>query len=408
MAKKEEIFVGLDAGSSKISVVVGKPDEDGVLSIIGYGVSHVTGVKKGIVTELEETVSGISEAAEVAERVCGLPISSASVNINGNHIYSFNSTGVIAVSRADQEITRNDIARAEEAAQAVQIPANKEIIHVIPRYFTVDGQEPVKDPAGMNGVRLELDAHVITVSSQAAKNINKCLNQAGIGVDDLIVSPIATAKAVLNKKQKELGCVLVDVGATTTGIIVYEDDTVVHTSVLPVGSAHITNDLAIGLRTSIEVAEKVKVKYGTVLVDEASEVEKVDLSGIDLKEEGIVSKRYIAEIVEARVEEIFKKVREELRKINKDGQLPGGVVVTGGGAKVKGIEDMAKRIFNLPAEIGKPHSLTGLTDKVYDPSMSTAVGLMLYAYEEGTHAGGTSPMPEFISKVRKLVKVFLP
>lgn len=408
MAKKEEIFVGLDAGSSKISVIVGKPEEDGTLTIIGHGTSHVTGLKKGTVTEIEETVSGISEAVEIAERVCGVPIDAASVNINGNHIYSFNSQGVVAVGRADQEVTKADIARVEDAAQAVQIPANKEIIHVIPRFFTLDGGDATKDPIGMTGVRLELNAHIITVSSQAAKNINKCLNQAGVHVEDLIVTPLASAKAVLRKKQRDLGCVLVDFGACTTSIAVFEEDTLLHSCVFPVGSSHITNDLAIGLRTSIDVAEKVKLKYGQANPTETSESEKIDLSQIDIKEEGIVSKKYISEIIEARLEEIFGRVRDELRKIGRDGQLPAGVIITGGGAKVKGIDDLAKKVFNLPAEVAKPHSLSGLTDKVYDPAMSTAVGLMLYAYEEGEHIGGTTNVPEMLAKVKKFVKIFLP
>lgn len=408
MAKKEEIFVGLDAGSSKISVIVGKPEEDGTLAVIGYGTSHVTGVKKGAVSEIEETVSGISEAVEIAERICGVPIDSASININGNHVYSFNSQGVVAIGRADQEVTKSDVARVEDASQAVQIPANKEIIHVIPRYFTIDNGEPTKDPVGMTGVRLELDAHIITVSSQATKNINKCLNQAGIRVDDLIIGPLAAAKAILSKKQRDLGCVLIDLGASTTGITVFEEDTILHTSVLPVGAAHITNDLAIGLRTSIDVAEKVKIKYGHAQPTEVSENDKVDLSQIDIKEEGIISKKYIAEIIEARLEEIFSRVRDELRKIGRDCNLPAGVILTGGGAKTKGIDDLAKKVFNLPAEVAKPHSLSGLTDKIYDPSMSVAVGLMLYAFEEGAHTGGSSNVPEMIARVRKFVKVFLP
>lgn len=408
MAKKEEIYVGIDAGSSKISVVVGKAEEDGVLSVIGVGTSHLTGIKKGVVSEIEETVSGISEAIEVAERTSGVPLDSATININGGHISSQNSKGVVAVGRADQEITRNDLARAEDAAQAVQIPTNKEIIHVIPRFFTVDGQEKIKEPLGMNGVRLEVEANIIAVSSQAAKNIHKCVSQAGVRVEDLIVSPLAAAKAVLGKQQRELGCAVLDIGANTTGLVVFEEDTVLYTTVFPVGSAHVTNDIAIGLRTSIDVAEKVKIKYGNATPTEMSEREKVDLSAIDLKEEGIVSQKYVAEIIEARLEEIFRLVKDELRRIGRDALLPGGIILTGGGAKVPNIDVLAKRCFSLPAEVGKPHALAGLTQKVYDPSFSTAVGLMLYSYEEVLKEGGSSPLPDVIGKIKKIIKVFLP
>jgi cell division protein FtsA len=405
---KEEIYVGLDAGSSKISVAVGKAEDDGTLTVIGAGTSHVSGIKKGTVAEIEETVSGISEAIEIAERICGLPIGTANVSINGNHITSFNSKGVVAVGRADQEVTKNDVARAEDAAQAVQIPANKEIIHVIPRFFTIDGQEPVSDPVGMTGVRLELDAHIITTSSMATKNLNKCLNQAGVRINDLIVAPLASAKAVLTKQQRELGCVLVDLGASTTGLTVFEEDNLVYTTVMPIGAAHVTNDIAIGLRTSIDVAEKVKIKFGYARAKDVAETEKIDLSEVDLKEEGVVTRKYLSEIVEARIEEIFRRIKDELRKIGKDALLPGGVILTGGGAKLAGIEDLAKDVFRLPVDTSKPHSLSGLTEKVYDPRMSTAVGLMLYGFEENTNTAGSSFMPEVVTKIKKVIKIFLP
>lgn len=408
MAKQEETFVGIDIGSSKISVVVGKREEDGTLSVIGVGNSFVTGVKKGVITEIEETVSGISEAVEIAERTSGIPIDLANININGSHISSVNSNGVIAVGRADQEITKNDVARAEDAASAVQIPANKEIIHVIPRHFVVDGGEAVKDPLGMTGVRLELEAHLVTVSTQASRAINKCVSQAGIKIGDIIVSPLAAAKAVLDKNQRDLGCVMIDIGATTTGITIFVDDAIAYSTVMSVGSAHITNDIAIGLRTSIEVAEKVKLKYGSTYVSEVPEKDKIDLSAIDIKEEGIVTRRYVAEIIEARVEEIFKRVKEEMSKIGDSSMFPAGIILTGGGAKLSGLDALAKEVFDLPAEIGKPHALSGLTDKVYDPRMSAVVGLMLYAFEEKSNVGGSSVIPEIVTRIKKMIKVFLP
>ena len=408
MAKKEEFFVGLDIGSSKICAVVGQTEEDNSVRVIGVGTSNLTGLRKGVVTEIEETVSGISEAIEIAERTCGFTIDRANININGGHINSFNSRGVVAVGRADQEITKNDMVRAEEASQAVQIAPNKEIIHVIPRFYIIDNQEGVKDPIGMNGVRLEIDAHIITVSQQVSKNLNKCIAQAGVKMDDIIVSPLASAKAILDKRQKELGCAVIDIGAETTGLVVYEEDSIIYTNVFPIGASSVTNDIAIGLRTSVDVAEKVKVKYGNVFHKEVSEKEKIDLSSIDIKEEGVYSKRHIAEISEARMEEIFKIVKDDLKRINKDVLLPAGIILTGGGAKIGGIDSLAKDCFKLPVEIGKPHALSGLIDKVYDPAFSTSVGLLLYSFEEGNRKGGTTTSTDIVGRLRKVVKTFLP
>jgi cell division protein FtsA len=382
MAKKELFYVGLDIGSSKISMVVGKPDTENVLNVIGVGTTYITGLKKGVIQEIEETVSGISEAMEIAERTCGAQIERAVININGSHITCKNSSGAVATGRADQEITLNDVIRAEEAAKAIQVPANREIIHDIPRFFVIDDAEKIKEPIGMTGVRLEVESHILMVSGQIWKNLTKCVNQSGISIEDVIVSPLASAKAVLTKRERELGVAVLDIGAETTGLTVFEEDSILYTKVFPVGASQITNDIAIGLRTTVDVAEKVKIKYGYAFHKDVLEKDKIDLSTIDIKEEGIVSRKHVAEIVEARMEEIFRLVREELRRIKRDTLLPAGIVLTGGGAKLSGIEPLAKECFNLPAVIGKPHSLGGLTEKVYDPIYSNAVGLMLYSFEE--------------------------
>ncbi len=408
MAKKEEYYVGLDVGSSRITAVVGTPDEEGVLSIIGVGTSYNTGIKKGVVTELEETVSGISEAIEMAEGISGSQIASATVNLNGGHISSTNSRGVVAVARPDQEISKNDIVRAEDAAQAVQIPANKELIHVIPRFFMVDNGDPVKEPLGMNGVRLEVETHLIAVSSQAMKSLSKVVTQAGVGIEDAIVSPLAAAKAAVTKRQRELGCVLVDIGAATTGMVVIIEDSILYTKVFPIGAAAITNDIAIGLRTSVDVAEKVKKKYGYAVAEVVPETNKVDLSVIDIHEEGIVPTKHVAEIIQDRTEEIFRLIQDELRKIKYDTLLPAGIILTGGGAKLAGIEDLAKTYFRLPVNIGKPHSLGGLTEKVYNPSFSTAVGLLLYSYEEKENKGGSRTVSTIYGRLKEIFRVFLP
>lgn len=408
MAKKEEYFVGLDIGSSKITAVVGQSDDEGVLNIIGVGTSHITGIKKGVVAEIEETVSGISEAIEMAEGVSGSQITSATININGGHISSTNSRGVVAVARADQEITKNDISRAEDAARAVQIPANKELIDVIPRFFIVDNGDSVKEPLGMTGVRLEIETHLISVSSQALKNLSKVVNQAGVGVEDVIASPLASAKAAVTKRQRELGCVVVDIGAATTSLAVFIDDSLLYTKVFPVGAGAITNDVAIGLRTSVDIAEKVKKKYGYAVASDVPETNKIDLSLIDIHEEGIIPTKHVSEIIQDRTEEIFRLVQNELRKIKYDSLLPAGVILTGGGAKLSGIEDLAKNYFRLPVNIGKPHSLGGLTEKVYDPGYSTAVGLLLYSFEEKESRGGSKRVSTIYGKIKEIFKIFLP
>jgi len=414
MAKKEEFYVGLDIGSSKICAVVGIPNhaEEG-LRVVGVGTSRLTGLRKGVVTEIEETVSGISEAIEIAERSCGFGIDHASINLNGGHINSVNSRGTVAVGKADQEITKIDTEHAEDAAQAIQIQPNKQILHSIKRFFIIDNSnEIVKDPIGMSGVRLEVETHIITASQQILKNLSKCVTQTGLKTDDTIATPLASAKAVLDKRQKELGCAVVDIGAETTGLVIYEEDSILYTKVFPIGANSVTNDIAIGLRTSIDVAEKVKVKYGHSYHKEVSEKEKIDLSSIDMKEEGVFSRKHVSEICEARMEEIFKIIRDELRRINKDTLLPAGIVITGGGAKLKGIDLLAKDCFKLPVETAKPHSLTGQTEKIYEPEFSTAVGLMLYAYEDNIGSGGSFANNNLFSwiseKTRRLLKIFLP
>jgi cell division protein FtsA len=413
MVQKEEIFVGIDIGSSKIATVIAKREGEEHLSVIGVGTSQMTGLKKGVVAEIEETVSGISESIEIAERMAGLEVSEVSININGSGISSINSTGVVGVGRADKLITTEDVARAQDAAQAVQISPNKEILHVFPRVYTIDDQEGIKDPVGMEGIRLEVETHIVNVSSQALRNLEKCLNQAGVKLRDIIVTPIASAKAITDKRQRDLGCAVVDIGASTTGITVYEDGELFYTTVLPIGGLHITNDVAIGLRTSIDIAEKVKLKYGHAYHKDVSEKDTIDLSMIDIKEDGVVSRRHLSEIIEARFEEILKLIREELKKIGHEALLPAGVILTGGAVKMPGAEEKAKEVLKLPVELGQPHKLFGITDKVYDPVMSAAVGLVLYNYEESVEGGskhipGGDTFGKAIHVGKKFFKQFLP
>lgn len=410
MAKnaKEEIFVGIDIGSSKVATVVGVQEGESSIRIIGVGVSATTGVKRGTVNEIEETVSGISESVEIAERMAGVEIDKAMININGSHIKSINSRGVIAVGRADHEVTQDDLFRAEEASLAIQMPSNREVLHAFPRSFSLDGQEDIKNPIGMKGVRLEIETHVVTSSEPALRTLSKCVAQAGIKEEGKVLSPIAASKCVLTKRQKELGVILIDIGANTTGLCIFEEGELFHSIVLPVGANHITNDIAIGLRTSVDVAEKVKIKYGDANPSKVKDKESIDLSEIDIKEEGVFTKKHISEIIEARLFEMFKMVRDELRSTNRDGLLPAGAVLVGGGAKLSNISDYAKEILKIPVSVGVPEDVRGVTEKVKDPIFATPLGLMMYSFDEQHNTGSFMQLGDTFTKVKKLFRFFLP
>jgi len=376
---KARVIASLDIGSSKIRTVVGNLEEKAqVPNIIGVGIANSTGMRKGAIIDVEETINSISSSLEDAERMAGEPINHVFLGIGGTHIESINSKGVIAVSHAGNEITEDDVDRVLEAAQAVSIPGNRRILRIIPKSFTVDEQKGIKYPVGMTGIRLEVDAHIITGLVPAVKNIEKCVLQAGVDIDDIIPSCLASAEAVLSKRQKELGVVVVDIGSGGTSICVFEEGTTLHTAVLPVGGENVTNDIAIGLRTSIDTAEKIKIEYGTCLPSDVSEREVIDLSLMSKIDTQKVSKKMMAEIIEARYHEIFILVKDELAKIHRDGMLPAGVVLTGASVKMPGTIDLARETLNLPVQIGFPQNFDGVVDKIDDPAYATAIGLILW------------------------------
>lgn len=413
---KEQIFVGLDIGSSTIRCVVGKQDSEfGQPSIIGVGEAPSLGIRRGVIVDIDEAVSAISESLEKAERMTGLSINHAVISVGGAQISSHESHGVVAVARADGEITENDVVRVVDASQAISIPANREILHVIPKTFSVDGQGGIKDPVGMSGIRLEVDSQIIQASVPFIKNLTKCILQAGLEIDDLVLAPLASAQAVLNKKQKELGVALIELGGGTTGLVVFEEGNLLATTILPVGSMHVTNDLAIGLRTSVDTAEKVKLQYAVADTKELRKEGEIDLSKLDKQEEGRVSLKHIAEITHARLEEIFDLINKELKSLGRDGQLPAGAVLTGGGAKLPGVVELAKKQLRLPVSVGLPSAVTTVIDRVDDPSFATAVGLVLWAHE--FLLGRSRTVNKFAKKVmenetmnklRRWFKSFLP
>ncbi len=378
----EDLYTGLDIGSSAIRIAVGKPvpshEGKDQVHIIGAVEIPSFGVNKGTVTGLEDAVSCVSKALEQAERITGFPINAAWVAMGGTHMLAQESRGVVGVARPDGEIREEDVERAIEAARTVATPTNYEIIHVIPKSFIVDGQRGIKDPVGMNGIRLEVDALIIQGLSSQIKNLTKCVYRTGLDIEDVVYSVLATAEAVVTERQKELGVCVINMGSSTTSLAVFEEGDLLHTAVLPIGGDHVTSDIAIGLRTSIEVAEQAKLHYATCRPEDVDKKEDVNLADLGAPEEEIVGRRFIAEIAEARIEEIFELVDRELQKADRSGLLPAGVVLTGGGAKLAGVIDAAKNALRLPVSLGVPIGITSVIDRTNDPALSTAVGLVLW------------------------------
>jgi cell division protein FtsA len=415
---KEQYIVGLDVGTHAIRVVQAKVDDQnsGNLNIIGAAQVESNGLRKGVIVDIDEAVSAISSALEKVERMTGVPVTRALVSISGNHIACVESKGVIAVSRADGEIAENDIVRVIDASQAISIPPNREIIHVIPKSFTLDGQSGIKDPLGMSGIRLEVETLLIHVGSPFLKNLTKAINQTGLDIDQVVVAPLAAARAVLSKRQKELGVAVIDLGAGTTNLAIYEENNLLHTAVLPVGSMHITNDLAIGLRCTIDAAEKVKVQFGQASAQGVDKHQDIDLNRIDPNEHDTVSRHMVVEIIEARLEEIFDYVNRELKLVNRDGKLPAGIVLTGGGAHLPGIAEFAKKHLRLPVQVGQVQNVDTVIDQVLDPEFATVDGVALWGAHFGGPAGNAGFSERFsgllenqnMLKLKKWFKSFLP
>ncbi len=405
-----KIIVGLDVGSSKIRVAVGTTeDQKKTINIIGVGLSPSNGIRKGMITDIDEATSNITAALDDAERMAGEPIHRAFVGISGTHLEAYDSKGVIAINGQNAEITEDDVDRVLEAARAVSLPANREILRIIPKNFSVDSQRNLKYPVGMTGIRLEVEAHIITAQASSIKNLDKCLYQTGIDSEEIIPSILACAESVLDRKQKELGVVLIEVGATCTNVAVFEEDSVIYSSIIPVGGEHVTNDLAIGLRCAIDTAEKVKIEYGTCLPDEVNAREEIDLSQISKTDVHSVSKHQAAKIIEARYHEIFMMVRDELSKIGREGMLPGGAILCGGSVKMPGTVDLARESLALPAQIGFPKDLEGIVDRIDDPSFAHLAGLLHFANRYGSSGSFLDfDFKKIFGNTTKWIKSFLP
>ena len=367
-------YVGLDIGTSHVRCVIGTRDiqDPNAISVIGHGMSVNQGMRKGVVMHVDDTAEAIVQAVTEAERIAGVRIEKATVNVNGTHVTGMNSRGTIAISGPNREITPEDRDRVEEAAAVVKLPANREILQVFAKNYRLDGQDNLKDPVGMHGVRLEVDCHILTAATPNVRNLDLTLERAQIRPQHHTVSSLAAAEAVLDRKQKEAGAALIDIGAGTTNIVVIEDGEIQHIAVIPMGGTHITNDLAIGLKTDLDVAEQVKLKHAH-LGDQTDKTFRIIVDGKGYTFEQTETNM----IVEARVEELFEYVDKELQKIHRSRKLPGGVVIVGGTANLPGMAEFAKEALQLPARVGKIRGLAGLVDTVDDPSFATATGLML-------------------------------
>ncbi len=380
---RDNLIVGLDIGSTYIRLVAGQ-EKDNELQIIGAIESPSQGISKGIINSIEDATSSISRCLEKAERLIGLPIVSAWVGISGPYIKSEKSKGVVAISRSDGEITEDDVDRTIEAARALSVPPNYDILHVIPTKYSVDNQTDIKDPVGMIGVRLEAEALIIQGLTSQIKNFTKAIHRTELNIDDIVLAPLMASEAVLTNKQKDLGALLVNIGSSTTSVAVFEEGELLHTAILPIGAEHITADVAIGLRCPINLAERIKLEFGSaVSKDIDKKDDQIDISHLS-REEGLgdeeefISKKYVAQIIEARAEEIMEKVDEELKKIDRSGMLPAGAFLIGGGAKLPGMIEVAKKKLRLPAAIGINRSTTATIDKVNDPVFLTALGLVIW------------------------------
>jgi len=375
MAKREELIVGLDIGTTKIAAIVGEVAEEGI-DIIGIGTHPSRGLRKGVVTHIDNTVASIRRAVEEAELMAGCEISSVYAGIAGGHIRGFNSHGIVAVK--DGEVRQSDIARVIDAAKAVAIPMDREIIHVLPQDFVVDGQDGIKEPLGMSGVRLETKVHIVTAAVTSAQNIIKCCHRCGLQVADLVLQPLASAEAVLHPDEKELGVALIDVGGGTTDITIFCDGSIVHTSVVPIGGNHLTNDIAVGLRTPSADAEKIKQRWGCALTSMVDPDEQIEVPSVGGRPARHLSRRILCEIIEPRVEEMFMLAQRELAKTGYEELLASGAVITGGTTIMEGMPELSEEMLGLPVRRGSPRGIGGLVDVVRSPKFATSVGLVLH------------------------------
>jgi cell division protein FtsA len=405
-------IVGIDVGTTKICTVVGEVQEDEMLRIIGVGIAPSRGLRKGVVVNVHEATEAISASVRKAERISGYEINNAFVGVGGGHISAINSRGVVGISRGSRGIAEADIERALDAARAIAIPHNREIIHTIPRGCTVDGQEGVKDPIGMQGIRLEIEAHIVTGASTSVSNLVKCVREAGVEIDDLILQPLASGEAVLKQSEREMGVVLADIGGGTTDIGIFIEGSIWHTIILGTGGEHVTRDVAVGLRTPFNTAEELKIQYGNAMPTSLSTDELIEVTSFGNGAREAMSRLRLAEVIEARAEEILTLILREVKRSGYDGLLAAGLVLCGGTAELSGFTQLAQQVMQMPVRVGTPHDLQGLTDVLESPAYATSVGLLLWGMRHAPirEAVGRPRRPPSVlwPRIRDWLRAFLP
>jgi len=401
-----DLVVGLDVGTTKICAVVAEMEPESRPSIIGVGISPCLGLKKGIVVDLEVTTAAIKDACHKAERMAGEEIHSVVVGVTGEHMACLNSRSVIAITHPGREISSNDVERLIDSAKIIVLPPDREIIHTIPRWYSVDGQPGIQSPIGMHGNRLEVETHIVTGLSSFIQNVVKCVHQAGLAMDGAVLEPIATGESVLLPGEKDLGVALLDIGGGTSDVAVYLEGQIYYSGAIPVGGNHVTRDIAIGLRAAVEEAERVKIEHGCALVSMAADLEPFEVASLGSSKPRQLPCRILAEIIEPRMAEICHLALEHIEKAGCEGRLPGGVVLTGGGSQIEGLSELASNVMGLPVRTGSPIGIAGLVDAVSSPACATAVGLVLFwnrhhaVHEAGRN--GDAFLRNIVRRVREL------
>lgn len=395
------MIVGLDIGTSKVVALVGEANKDGIVEIVGIGSHQSRGLKKGVVVNIESTVQSIQRAVEEAELMAGCQIHSVYAGIAGSHIRSLNSHGIVAIR--DREVQPLDLERVIDAAQAVAIPADQKVLHILPQEYIIDTQEGVKEPLGMSGVRLEAKVHLVTCAVNAIQNIEKCIRRCGLEVEDVILEQLASSYAVLTDDEKELGVCLVDIGGGTTDIAIFTEGAIKHTGVIPIAGDQVTNDIAMALRTPTQHAEEIKIKYACALTQLTGIDETIKVPSVGDRAARELSRQSLAEVVEPRYDELFTLVQAELRRSGFEDMIPAGIVLTGGTSKMEGAVELAEEIFHMPVRLGSPQNIAGLNDIVRNPIYSTGVGLLQYGMQEQKKQGGRASRtsPGFFARIKQ-------
>lgn len=411
MPRRERYLVGLDVGTSKVTAVVGEVLDAGQLDVTGLGLADARGIRRGLVVNLEEAVDSIKRAIDEAELTAGIEIDSVHLAVSGAHVKGFNSRGVVAVAGKNREISREDVRRAIDAAKAVALPSGREIIDVLPQDFVVDDQDGIGNPVGMTGSRLEVNVHIITGSTSTTQNVVACVNRAGVAVESTILEQLAAAEAVLTPDERQLGVALVDIGGGTTDFAIFERGSLWHTGVVAIGGDHFTNDIAVGLRTPVPDAERIKRRSGCALALMVGEDETMEVASVGGRPPRLMARRILAEVLQPRAEEVFHLLWDEIRKAGWERSLHSGIVLTGGGALLDGMAEIAEQIFDLPIRRGVPTGIGGLVDHVSTPAFATPVGLVMYAHRQQQQraaraASGAGMFTTLAGSIRRLLREF--